>query len=63
MTTPTPNTSPADAVSPVGATGEAHAQQQTRYWLTPAGCAVTSGHRPDLDDRHCRTCGVLLGGA
>lgn len=35
----------------------------TRYWLTPAGCVATEGHRPDLDGHHCRVCGVQLGGA
>lgn len=30
------------------------------YWLTPQGCAAAGGHKPDLDKRHCRVCGVAL---
>lgn len=37
--------------------------QDTRYWLTPAGCIVIGQHQPDLDHRHCRVCGTRLGGA
>lgn len=35
-------------------------QQDIRYWLAPAGCNATDGHRPDLDQRHCRVCGTEL---
>jgi hypothetical protein len=56
----TPNPSPADVAPPVDAAGEALDTASPRYWLTPAGCASTDGHRPDLDQRHCRICGVVL---
>jgi hypothetical protein len=39
------------------------AEQDIRYWLTPAGCAIAGEHRVDLDGNHCRVCGVLMGGA
>lgn len=34
--------------------------QETRYWLTPAGCAAAGEHRPDLDGHHCRLCGTRM---
>ena len=34
--------------------------QDVRYWLSPAGCEAAGGHKPDLDERHCRLCGALL---
>lgn len=37
-------------------------QQDTRYWLTPAGCAAAGEHEPDLDGHHCKVCGAQLGG-
>jgi ribosomal protein L34E len=35
-------------------------EQDIRYWITPAGCAVVDDHRADLDQHHCRVCGVRL---
>lgn len=36
------------------------AEQASRYWLTPAGCLATSGHKPDDDDEICRICGAPI---
>jgi hypothetical protein len=36
------------------------AEQDIRYWLTPAGCATAGEHRADLDGNHCRVCGTRL---
>lgn len=34
--------------------------QDIRYWLTPAGCAIGDGHHADVDGRHCKVCGTRL---
>ena len=34
--------------------------QESRYWLTPAGCKATGGHIPDLTRLACKVCGSSL---